>query len=66
MACSFALARLVPAGLAVLFLVMPLYPLWQNWAEVDQSANTYFRDLSRRFVQQVEPDFLLVESEAPL
>jgi hypothetical protein len=50
------------AGLAVAILAMPLYPLWQNWATVDESDNTYYRDLAWRFVEQVEPDFVLVES----
>jgi hypothetical protein len=59
-----AVAWSLQAGLAVLLLAMPLYALEQNWAEVDLSANTEFRDLSRRFVQKVEPNFLLVESEA--
>jgi hypothetical protein len=52
------------AGLAAVVLIMPLYPLWQNWAEVDQSDNTRYRDLAWHFVEQVEPDFLLIESEA--
>jgi len=51
-------------GLATVFLAMPLYPLWQNWAEVDQSHNTYYRDLAWDFVEQVEPDFVLVEAES--
>jgi hypothetical protein len=51
------------AGLAAVALVMPLYPLWQNWAEVDQSANTYYRDEANNFVAHVEPDFVLVDSE---
>jgi hypothetical protein len=51
------------AGLAAVTLVMPLYPLWQNWAEVDQSANTYYRDEAMNFVAHVEPDFVLVDSE---
>jgi hypothetical protein len=51
------------AGVAAVILIMPLYPLWQNWAEVDQSDHTYFRDMAWRFVEQVEPDFVLVEAE---
>jgi hypothetical protein len=58
------LARPILAGLAAIVLLMPLYPLWQNWAEVDQSDHTYYRDLARDFVQHVEPNFVLVESEA--
>jgi hypothetical protein len=42
---------------------MPLYPLWQNWAEVDESHNTYYRDMAENFVSHVEPDFVLVDSE---
>ena len=43
---------------------MPLYPLWQNWAEVDQSENIYYEQVARAFVEQVEPDFVLVEAES--
>jgi hypothetical protein len=57
------LARPMTAGLAALMLIMPLYPLWQNWAEVDESDNTYYRDLAQDFVGRVSPDFVLVESE---
>jgi hypothetical protein len=57
------LAQPLMAGLAALVLIMPLYALWQNWAEVDQSGNTYYRDLAWHFIDQVEPDFVLVESE---
>jgi hypothetical protein len=52
------------AGLAAGILVMPFYPMWQNWAEVDQSHNTTYRDVAWNFVERVAPDFLLVESEA--
>jgi hypothetical protein len=51
------------AGLAAVFLAMPLYPLWQNWAQVDQSDNTYYRDLAWNLVDHVQPDFVLVDSE---
>jgi hypothetical protein len=51
------------AGLAAVILVMPLYPLRQNWANVDESGNTYFRDLAHNVVDHVEPDFIIVESE---
>ncbi|MBN1135277.1 MAG: DUF2723 domain-containing protein [Anaerolineae bacterium] len=51
------------AGLAVVILAMPLYPLRQNWAKVDESGNTAFRDLARTFTEQVEPDFVVAESE---
>jgi hypothetical protein len=57
------LARPLIAGLATVVLVMPLYPLWQNWAEVDQSENTYYRDMAQRFIAQASPDFVLVDSE---
>jgi hypothetical protein len=42
---------------------MPLDPMWQNWAEVDQSDNTYFRDEVRCFVEHVEPDSVPVDSQ---
>jgi hypothetical protein len=58
------LARLVVVALAGLILVMPLYPLWANWAEVDQSDNVYYRDMARHFVEQAGPEFVLVESES--
>ena len=58
------LARPLVVALAAVVLVMPLYPLWQNWQEVDQSDNTAFRDMAWSFVEQVEPDFVLVESES--
>jgi hypothetical protein len=51
-------------GLVVATLLMPLYPLWQNWAKVDESENTYFRDMASSFVEHVEPDFVLVEAES--
>jgi hypothetical protein len=60
---SRRIAVLAQAALAAVILVMPLYPMWQNWAEVDQSDNVYYRDLAWHFVEQVEPDFVLVESE---
>jgi hypothetical protein len=57
------LARSLVVALAAVMLAMPLYPLWQNWPEVDQSENTHYRDLARNFVEQAGPDFVLVESE---
>jgi hypothetical protein len=51
------------AALAAVMLIMPLYPLWQNWAEVDQSAETTYRDMAQGFVQQAGMDFVLVDSE---
>jgi len=57
------LAWPLTAGLAAVILVMPLYPLRQNWAKVDESNNTAFRDLARGFVEQVEPGFVVAESE---
>jgi hypothetical protein len=56
-------AQPLPVGLAAAILVMPLYPLWQNWAEADQSGNTYYRDMAQDFVEQAGPDFVLVDSE---
>jgi hypothetical protein len=56
------LARPLVAALAVVILAMPLYPAWQNWAEVDQSGNIYYQDMARNFVDRVEPDFVLVDS----
>jgi hypothetical protein len=58
------LALPLGVGLASLILAMPLYPLWQNWAEADQSDNVYFRDMARGFVEQAGPDFVLVDSES--
>jgi len=52
------------AGLAAVILAMPLYPLGQNWAEVDESDNTCYQDMARNFVNHVEPDFILVDSES--
>ncbi len=49
-------------GLATVILAMPLYPLWQNWVEVDESDNTHLHEMAWNFVEQVEPDFVLVES----
>ncbi len=57
------LAQPMMAALAAIILVMPLYPLWQNWAEVDYSETTYYRDMARDFVTQAGPDFVLVDSE---
>lgn len=51
------------AGLAVVVLGMPLYPLWTNWAEVDESDNVYYRDMAWNFVEQAGPEFVLVDSE---
>jgi hypothetical protein len=53
----------VLAGVAAVILVMPLYPLSQNWARADESGTTRFRDLSRSFVDHTGPDFVLVDSE---
>jgi len=50
-------------ALAALILVMPFYPLVQNWSTVDESENTYYKDMAWRFVYHVEPDFVLVDSE---
>ncbi len=50
-------------GLALTILAMPLYPLWQNWAEVDESENVYYQEMAEQFVTQVGPDFVLVDSE---
>jgi hypothetical protein len=58
------LAQPLVAVLAAAMLVMPLYPLWHNWAEVDESDHTYYRDMARNFVERVEPDFVLVEAES--
>jgi hypothetical protein len=57
------LALLVQGGLATAILLMPLYPLWQNWVEVDLSDNTYYREMAQDFVAQAGPDFVLVDSE---
>ncbi len=57
------LAQPMMAALAAIILVMPLYPLWQNWAEVDYSETTYYRDMARDFATQAGPDFVLVDSE---
>ncbi len=57
------LARPLIAALAAAILLMPLYPLWQNWAEVDQSSNYYYHELAWKFVEEAGPDFVLVESE---
>ena len=56
-------ATAVRVILAAVILLMPLYPLWRNWAEVDQSGNTYYRDVAQIFVDQAGPEFVLVESE---
>jgi len=57
------LAQPLMAALAAVILVMPLYPLWQNWAEVDESENTYYRDMAQSFVERAGPEFVLVDSE---
>ena len=50
-------------GLALAILAMPLYPLWQNWAEVDESDNVYYQQMAERFVAEAGPEFVLVDSE---
>jgi hypothetical protein len=50
-------------GLALAILAMPAYPLWQNWAEVDESDNVYYQEMAGRFVAEAGPDFVLVDSE---
>jgi hypothetical protein len=60
---SRGLAQSTAAVLAAIMLVLPLYPLWQNWAEVDQSQNTYYEDMARTFVAQAGSDFVIVDSE---
>jgi hypothetical protein len=51
-------------GLATAILIMPLYPLAQNWARVDESKNVFYRDLAWSFVEQAGPEFVLVDSES--
>jgi hypothetical protein len=58
------IAQPLMVGLAAAILVMPLYPLWQNWAEADQSGNTYYRDMARDFAELAGPEFVLVDSES--
>jgi len=50
-------------GLAMAILAMPLYPLWQNWAEVDESDNVYYQEMAERFAAEAGPEFVLVDSE---
>jgi hypothetical protein len=57
------LAWALQGGLAIAILVMPLYPLWQNWAEVDESDNVYYQQMAERFVAEAGPEFILVDSE---
>jgi hypothetical protein len=61
---SRPLAWSMIASVSTVILAMPLYPLSQNWIEVDQSDNTKFHDIAWGFVGQVEPDFVLVESKS--
>ncbi len=56
-------AQPLVATLAAVILIMPLYPLWQNWAAVDESDNTYYRDMAHSFADQTGPEFVLVDSE---
>jgi hypothetical protein len=58
------LATPLSLGLAAVILAMPLYPLAQNWVEVDESDNTYYGDMARDFVEQAGPSFILVDSES--
>jgi hypothetical protein len=57
------LAVVASTGLAIAFLAMPLYPLWQNWNLVDESDNLYYRDTARHFADTAGADFVLVDSE---
>jgi hypothetical protein len=57
------LALPLTTALAILILAMPLYPLWQNWAEVDQSDNIHYGEMAQSFVEHAGPDFVLVDSE---
>jgi hypothetical protein len=57
-------AAVARAMLAAIILLMPLYPLWRNWTEVDESENTYYRDMAQAFVELVGPDFVLVDAES--
>jgi hypothetical protein len=57
------LARPLSLVLVTVILAMPLYPLWQNWADVDESDNTYYQDMAGRFVAEAGPEFVLVDSE---
>jgi hypothetical protein len=50
-------------GLAAVILAMPIYPLWQNWAEVDESDNVYYGAMARHFVETAGPEFVLIDSE---
>jgi hypothetical protein len=57
------LAWTVQGGLAITILAMPLYPLWQNRAEVDESDNVYYQEMAEQFVAEAGPEFVLVDSE---
>jgi hypothetical protein len=61
---SLWLAGPLSLALAIVILAMPLYPMWQNWAEADESDNTHYRDIARDFVEHAGPSFVLVDSEA--
>ncbi len=57
------LAWILQGGLAITILAMPLYPLWQNWADVDESDNVHYQEMAERFVAEAGPEFVLVDSE---
>jgi hypothetical protein len=55
-----ALGRLLWAGSTAAILAMPVYPLLQNYARVDRSNYHEPAEFARTFVQNAEPEFILI------
>jgi hypothetical protein len=55
-----ALARPLCTGLTVAILAMPAYPLVQNYPQVDRSHYHEPAQFARTFVENAEPEFILI------
>ncbi len=55
-----ALARSLSVSLAVVFLAMPAYPLARNYQKVDRSHYHEPAHFARTFVENAEPEFILI------
>jgi hypothetical protein len=55
-----ALARPLLAGLAAAVLAMPAYPLVKNYSRVDRSHYHEPANFARTFVENAEPEFILI------
>jgi hypothetical protein len=58
-----ALARPLWAGITVASLALPAYPLVRNYAKVDRSHYQEPAEFARTFVENAEPEFILIAGQ---